>query len=242
MLLRFFLLATFCFHLTIRGFNIMNSTKLVFKNWFHFNFYYYYYYYCYFLPLGISFAHKRIVCCLRCLEPSEKGGFSPTPCTSPLRDLPNSLCLCGLPDLWLCCSQKGLYQGRTGITRILFQVSWGFSWCTACVSRWSNPVAVGCAVTPFQGRGKRLVQCQCSSLDDVHRRSTPSADVDPQEFCDKALVGITPSLPNPALKCSVTEESLPLTPAYRKKNFMLKQSEKWRGDNLFEISDLSGRW
>lgn len=83
----------------------MNSTKLVLKNWFHFNFFILFYY-CYFLPLGISFAHKRIVCCLRCLEPSEKGGFSPAPCTSPLGDLPSSLCLCGLTDLWLCYSRK----------------------------------------------------------------------------------------------------------------------------------------
>lgn len=96
----------------------MNSTKLVLKNWFHFNFFLFY---CYFLPLGISFAHKRIVYCLRCLEPSEKGGFSPAPCTSPLRDHPSSVCLCGLTDLWLCYSQKGLCQGRTGITRILFK-------------------------------------------------------------------------------------------------------------------------
>lgn len=52
---------------------------------------------------------------------SEKGGFSPASCSSPLRDPPNSLCLCGLTDPWLCYSQKGPCQGRTGITRILFK-------------------------------------------------------------------------------------------------------------------------
>lgn len=167
----------------------MNSTKLVLKNWFHFIFFIILFYYCYFLPLGICFAHKMIVCCLRCLEPSEKGGFSPAPCTSPLRDLPNSACLCGLTDLWLCYSLKGLCQGRTGITRILFK--YPEDTAVQCQSPQVKACSSGLCC-PGQGQKGCAVSVQLLSLrwadllllqGLIHSR-----------FCDKALVGVTPTL------------------------------------------------
>lgn len=62
-------------------------------------------------PLGTCFAHKGSVCCLRRLEPSEKGGFSPAHCISVLPDLPDSLYLC-INRSAVVLSRKGLHQGQ----------------------------------------------------------------------------------------------------------------------------------
>lgn len=125
----FFLIGTFCFHLTIRTFNL---TRLVLWNWCH-------YFIFIFWPLGISFAHKCNVCCLKSPGTLWDGGFSPTHCISVLTDLRS------------CYTKKGLYQGRTGIRRVLFKL---LEDTAGVMPESQGTIAVSCAITPFQGRAK----------------------------------------------------------------------------------------
>lgn len=143
----------------------MNSTKLVFKNWFHFNF-----------LLLLLFAFGHFFCsqedCVLFKMPGIlwEGRFLPSSLHFSIKRSPQLTV-----SLWSHRSVVVLFPERTVPRKDrhhkdTVQVSWGYSWCSACIPRWSNPVAVGCAVTPFQGRGERLVLRQCSSLDEVTQK------------------------------------------------------------------------
>lgn len=184
MLLRFFLLGTFCFHLTIREFNVMNSTKLVLKNWFHFNFFY-------FLLLLLLFAFGHFFCsqedCVLFKMPGTlwEGRFLPS--TSPIRDLPNSLCSHRSVVLLF---PEGLCQGRTGITRILFRYLEDTAGAMP-ESPGQSPRAV--AVLSRAG-GKGWFSVRAAPEHELSRTLLLQHGLLHSRFSDKALVGATPAL------------------------------------------------
>lgn len=133
----------------------MNSTKLVLKNWFHFNFKN-------FILLLLLFAFGHFFCsqedCVLFKMPGTlwEGSFLPSSLhlfikRSAQLTVVSQICGSAIP--------RRTVPRKDRHHKDPVQISWGYSWCNARVPRW-NPIAVGCAV---QGRGKGLDQCQCSS-------------------------------------------------------------------------------
>lgn len=168
----------------------MNSTKLVFKNWFHFNF-----------LLLLLFAFGHFFCsqedCVLFKMPGTlwEGRFLPSSLHFSIKRSPQLTV-----SLWSHRSVVVLFPERTVPRKDrhhkdTVQVSWGYSWCSACIPRWSNPVAVGCAVTPISGKGGKA-----GSVSVQLPRWGCAEDLLLQQvlthrmFCDKALVGVTPTL------------------------------------------------
>lgn len=148
----------------------MNSTKLVLKNWFHF------FFFLILLLLLFAFGHffsSQEDCVLfKMPGTSEKGGFSPAPCSSPLRDLPSSLCFCGCAIPRKDRAKKG--QESQGSCSNILRIQ---------LVQFQSPKVKPCSNgLCCPGQGEKAASVSAPPEHKGSRGSTPSGGVDPQEI------------------------------------------------------------